>query len=213
MEDLTSKKFGRLTVIKLHHKKQQYKSNGNKGGFKYYWLCKCDCGNEKVIWSGSLKNGATQSCGCLQREIVTKIKTTHNLTNSKIYYTYNNIKQRCYCLKDKYYKDYGERGITVCQDWLNDFMNFYNWSMNNGYNDNLTIDRIDNNKGYSSDNCRWVDNITQANNKRNNHYITYNNETHTMAEWSRILDIKYNKFKHKIRKGLSIKDIIFEKKI
>ena len=90
----------------------------------------------------------------------------HGLSNHKVYRAWTNIVYRCTNKKDKYFKDYGERGITVCNEWKNDFMSFYNWSIENGYKDNLSIDRIDNDGNYEPGNCRWTDNFTQAQNKR-----------------------------------------------
>ena len=105
--------------------------------------------------------------------------------------TWYNIKRRCYDPTDRNFKDYGGRGITVCVEWKNDFKSFYDWAMANGYLDNLTIDRIDVNGNYCPDNCRWATIYEQANNKRNNHLLTYNGCTTTMAEWSRKAKIPY----------------------
>lgn len=121
------------------------------------------------------------------------------------------MKKRCYNKHRKDFYEYGGRGITVCKEWFDDFMTFYDWSMSNGYNDNLTIDRIDNNKGYSPDNCRWVDIKTQSNNTRKNVYLSYNGETMTLAEWSRKLNINRNTLKARYRKGWSDKDCLFGK--
>jgi hypothetical protein len=176
-EDLTGKKFGRLTVIKQAETKNK----------KTYWLCQCECGNEKIVWAWDLKSGSTRSCGCLAKE--TKSQLKHGHAGTALYKKWVGIKTRCYNSKEKAYKHYGARGIGMCIEWQEDYMNFYNWAINNGYKKGLTIDRIDVNKDYSPENCRWADLETQANNKRNNHLITFNGETHTIAEWSRILNI------------------------
>lgn len=127
---------------------------------------------------------------------------THGMSETKIYATWCRMKGRCYSKTNRKYYRYGARGITVCDEWLgeNGFMNFYNWSMENGYSEELSIDRIDNDKGYSPDNCRWADNFQQANNTSKTHKITYNGETHSIAEWSRILGISRCVIKDRITK-------------
>lgn len=171
--DLTSRKFGKLTV-----EKYAFSKNGRAG-----WLCKCECGNEKVVSSGDLLYGQVKSCGCLHKA------TKHNLSNTKIYSAWKNIKARCYNKNSSHYNCYGARGISVCEEWKNNFMAFYNWSINNGYKEGLSIDRIDNNGNYEPNNCRWCDRITQANNTRTNHFITYNGKTQTITQWSRELGL------------------------
>ena len=115
------------------------------------------------------------------------------------------MRQRCYNPKNKRYKEYGARGVTVCEEWLNNFEAFYEWAIANGYRDNLTIDREDANKNYEPSNCRWITAKEQANNKRNNNYITYNGETHTIAEWAEIYNIKYSTLYQRInRYGWSV---------
>lgn len=134
---------------------------------------------------------------------------THGLTNTRLYRIWCNMKTRCYCKTDFHYPRYGARGIVVCTEWKNDFQAFYDWSMSNGYSDDLTIDRIDVNGNYEPQNCRWADNFTQANNTRRNRYYTYNNETHTLTEWSRIVGIKREILKDRIFKlGWSFEDAI-----
>lgn len=189
--DLTNKKFGRLTVIKRVENK----------GKETCWLCKCDCGNEKIIKAKNLKSGTTQSCGCLHKEKTQKINYKHGLRKTRLYNTWANMKKRCYNKNDKRYKNYGGRGIIMCDEWQNDFMSFYNWAINNGYKENLTIDRIDVNGNYEPNNCRWATIKIQANNTTTNHYITYNNETHTIAEWADILNINYAKLHARITKS------------
>ena len=114
------------------------------------------------------------------------------------------MKQRCYNPNKPQYKDWGGRGITICDEWLNDFMAFYDWAMSNGYQDNLTIDRIDNNKGYEPSNCRWVDHKIQNRNKRNNRNYTINGETHCLTEWCEILGLNRGTVKNRLRYGWSI---------
>ena len=118
------------------------------------------------------------------------------------------MKYRCYYQNHPSYKNYGGRGITVCQEWLDDFMNFYNWSMANGYSDELTIDRIDVNGNYEPNNCRWATRKEQQNNMRNNVFLEANGERHTISEWSEITGINRSTISNRLRRGKSIKEAI-----
>jgi hypothetical protein len=184
--NLAGQKFGRLTVIKRAE---------NNSFNRPRWICKCDCGNYSIVSSSHLKSNHTKSCGCLQKEIRilsninNKNGVIHGKHNTRLYRIYENMKQRCYNSNNKDYKNYGGRGITVCDEWKNDFMNFYNWAMENDYRDDLTIDRINNNGNYESNNCRWVTVKEQANNRRNNHFITYNGKTQSITKWSNELNL------------------------
>lgn len=183
LEDLTGKRFGRLTVVELD--KYSPKSHGTR------WLCKCDCGKQKTVLASCLKRGLTTSCGCFSSEQKSKRTKTHGFGNrDRLYRIWSNMKSRCYSQADRNFKRYGARGIDICQEWRTDFLKFQEWAVANGYQDRLSIDRIDNNMGYSPDNCRWTDTITQNNNRRTNVHITYCGETHTTAEWSKITGIK-----------------------
>lgn len=195
--DLTGKKFGRLSVIK-----RTFNKNNN-----VCWLCLCDCGNYTVVRSCALIQGITKSCSCLHKEIVKKSCKKnfekHKLSKSRINNIWFNIKQRCYNPKNPNYKYYGKKNISLCPEWQN-FKNFYTWAMNNGYKDNLTIDRIDNNGNYEPSNCRWVDLKVQENNRSNNRLIQYQNQIHTLAEWARITNIKYTTLKRRIDCGWAL---------
>lgn len=164
------KKYGRLTI-------KEIKTEVNK---KAIAICDCECGNIKITQFTNLKIGKTKSCGCLNNELIHKKGrgVTHNMCNSRIYHIYQNIKQRCYNPNHVSYNNYGGRGIKVCDEWKNDFLSFYNWSIKNGYSEDninngrnmLSIDRIDNNKDYMPDNCRWVTIEIQNYNKRTNFF-------------------------------------------
>lgn len=189
--DLTGQKFGKLEVIKksnLHNKKDKHA----------YWKCKCDCGNYCIVASHHLKNGNTKSCGCLN----------NGKSHTRLYRIWTDIKCRCYRKVENSYCYYGGRGITVCDEWLQDFQAFYDWAMTNGYADNLTIDRINNDKGYSPDNCRWVTMKEQTNNRQSNHLITYEGKTQTIAQWAEELNIKQNTLLYRIRRGWSIEEAL-----
>ena len=199
LKDLTGQRFGRLTVIKRVKSK-------NKNTM---WLCKCQCGNEIIIPSRRLLNGETKSCGCLKKERIKEKNTIHSKSDSRLYRIWNGIKNRCYNKNFPAYKDYGERGIFIYNKWKNNFQNFYDWAMANGYNPNAdryecTIDRIDVNKGYFPSNCRWVDMKTQANNTRRNHYLTYNGETKTITQWAETTGLKGITIYQRLKVGWSI---------
>lgn len=198
--DITGQKFCRLTALyRLHdyHKKQTY------------WLCVCDCGNLKEVYLGNLRNGKVKSCGCLHDTQA----ITHGKTSTRLYKIYTNMKARCYNKKTSYYKNYGARGIKVCDEWLTNFINFYDWANDNGYQDGLTINRIDNNGNYKPDNCEWVDMKTQQRHKRNNKTYTINGETHCLKEWCEILNLNYdnvwariNRYNWSIETALELED-------
>lgn len=193
------KQYGHLTVI--DYAEPIVRPNGD---VLKAWLCECDCINKtkKVIDENSLKYNHTKSCGCTRHK-------THGLSYSRIYKIYYAMLKRCMNEKYHQYSDYGGRGIKVCKEWQDDFMNFYNWAMKNGYSDNLSIDRKNVNGDYCPENCVWSTNIEQANNKRNNIIVDYNNESHTLKEWSYLSGIKYGTLLSRFRKKWSI-DRIFK---
>ena len=198
------KRYGRLTVVGFSHYKQYRTRNCTP-----YVKCVCDCGNEKTICLYSLLYGLTQSCGCLVKD--NNGKRTHGLSKTRLYNIYNDIKRRCNNSNRKEYHNYGGRGISMCEEWKSDFLKFYEWSLENGYQDNLSIDRIDVNGNYDPNNCRWTDAMTQANNKRVNHFVTYNGETHTLAEWSRIKNISSSCIRHRISCGWNLEEVFEDK--
>lgn len=186
---LIGKKFNRLTVVKRVIK------NNDK---HIYYLCKCDCGGEKIVRQDHLSRNNIVSCGCYNREqssirckYLGKQNVKHNLSHSRLYRIYAQIKTRCYNAKSPNFKYYGARGIKVCNEWLgeNGFLNFYNWATNNGYDENLSIDRINVDRNYEPSNCKWSDNVEQANNKRNNHYVFYKGNKVTISQLSRMIKI------------------------
>ena len=189
--DLTGQRFGRLTVVS----RSENAKNGNSR-----WACKCSCGNNITTERSSLIQGKTRSCGCYQSDRTKEAHFKHGLRHHKLYHVWAGLKDRCSNSKNKAYNHYGNRGITVCEEWREDYSKFYIWAIENGYAEDLTIDRIDNNKGYTPDNCQWVDMKTQANNKRSNCIITYNNETKTLTQWAEQLDMKFDTLKCRLYK-------------
>lgn len=181
-KDLTNQKFGRLLVVSKSFSKND----------KVYWECLCDCGNKVFVSTSNLKCNKTKSCGCFKSEMLSERNIKHNQRNTKLYEIWKSIKQRCLNTKNQSYHNYGGRGIKICNEWLNDYNIFYNWSMENGYKEGLTIDRIDVNGNYEPSNCRWVTRLIQCNNTRVNRYVTINNETKTLADWCRYYKISYS---------------------
>lgn len=192
-KDVTGKRYGRLVVIELYGKQKSVN----------YWRCKCDCGNEKIASIKLLNNGCIKSCGCLQRESRGLKQKTHGLTHSRLFSIWTNIKTRTSNPNCSEAKNYIGKDIKMCDEWK-DFIIFYNWAMSNGYSDNLSIDRIDNSKGYYPENCRWTTAKEQNRNKDNLHYIEYKGETHPIVVWAEKLNIKYGTLRSRINRGWEI---------
>lgn len=158
IKNLIGQKYGRLTIIK---EVKPYIWNNRK---YCKVLCKCDCGNYKEIRLDNLKSGSIKSCGCLRKEKLNSYK--HGLRKHPLYKVWMDMKQRCYNFNNSAYKNYGDRGITVCKKWINNPKTFIEWALSNGWKKDLVIDRIDNNKGYLSDNCRFVNYGLSSRNQR-----------------------------------------------
>ena len=184
--DLTGHRFGRLKVIGKDIEREKHE----------HWICQCECGNLVSIYRGHLLSGASTSCGCYHREQC----RSHGHCGERLYNIWQSMKYRCNPTTSTRYPNYSGRGVKLCEEW-NEFINFYNWAINNGYDYNLSIDRIDNDGDYCPENCRWADNFVQQNNKSTNRFVTYNGVKHTLAEWSRILSVKPNTLRRHVNLG------------
>ncbi len=189
VKDMTGKTFGRLKVMeKVPHEPCE----------RIYWKCECSCGVTKDVSGTSLRSGHTKSCGCLSADKVVARNTTHGMAKTPLNNVYHAMKARCLNKNVKAYKNYGGRGITVCDRWLESFSNFYA-DMGDRPTGKHTLERIDNSKGYSKDNCEWRTSVAQCNNKRNNVLLTLGNITDTIANWSRITGINYGTLRSRVR--------------
>lgn len=200
--DLTGQRFGRLLVISQSENKQ------TNSGSRRCWVCQCDCGNMTLGTTLDLRKGDKKSCGCLYNEKIKANGIIHGLSDTRIYGIWKAMRKRCNNPHDSRYEAYGGRGISVCQEWNSSFISFYDWSIAHGYNDSLTIDRIDCNGNYTPDNCRWVDFKTQCNNRRSNRIFEYNGESHNINEWSEILSIPYRRLYYLLSRHNSIEYVI-----
>ena len=182
--DLTGKRFGRLVVIGVD----------DRGTRKTYYNCQCDCGNVKSVRADSLLCGAIRSCGCMKKEqdrINLEANHSHRQSGTRLYQIWQGMKRRCHNPHDTRYDRYGGRGIIVCDEWRENFQAFYDWAVQNGYDETLTIDRIDNDGNYCPDNCRWSSKEEQARNRSSNINITIGNATKTLTEWCEIFQVDY----------------------
>lgn len=193
--DLTGKVFERWEVIQ--------RAESRKGNT--FYLCKCECGTMREVNARSLMHGLSKSCGCLHNELLSERSKTHGKSKARIYRIWAQMIQRTTNSNQKDYKDYGVRGIAVCEEWKNSFEAFEKWSYQNGYSEKLTIDRKNNEKGYEPENCQWVSMKEQSRNTRKNHYITFQGKTKTIADWAAETGIKRNKISERInRYGWSV---------
>ena len=203
--DLTGHKYGRLLVI---GEAEPFYGSGRK---RRMWLTQCDCGNTLVVRGENLRQGNTTSCGCVKKIRIKESNSTHRMSKTRIWNIWNTMKERCNNPNSINYKNYGGRGIKICESWY-EFTIFYNWAISNGYKDNLTIDRINNDGDYCPENCRWVTPLTQSRNKRNNIFLTLDNQTHCLGEWAEIIGLPYGTLMTRYLKGWPVADILSRKK-
>lgn len=167
-------RFGRLIVT----------GKAKNIGIHTAWTCRCDCGNECIVTTNSLRSGNTKSCGCYHKDKAREQSTRHGETKTRLWYIWYGMRARCKYPSHNRYKYYGGKGINVCEDW-EEYENFKNWAVKNGYKDGLTIDRIDSGKDYCPENCRWV--TKEENNRRaaQKHLITISGETFNTTQWDK----------------------------
>lgn len=185
--DLKDQKIGRLKI------------NSYQGGGK--WLCSCDCGNQKIILGSSIARGDTKSCGCLRKKVTAKRdkeRSTHGMYKSREYKTWMSMKERCNNKNHSAFKSYGGRGIQVCDRWQSSFKNFY--ADMGDRPAGCSLDRINNDKGYSPENCRWATSKQQQSNRRNNVFVLVNGKKVTAFEASKILDVPMSTLHGKIKR-------------
>lgn len=197
--DITGQRFGRLIAIEQANK-------GEKG--RSIWKCVCDCGREKNVSISDLRRGNTTSCGCYRKETASsrnkEIKKKHGETHTRLYSIWRGMKKRCTVDTYDSFHRYGGRGIKICSEWLENFSEFSKWAKENGYKDNLTLDRIDVNGNYCPENCRWVSMKEQSRNRRTNHNLTFCGNTHTISEWSEITGIGKRTILERLHRGWTV---------
>lgn len=194
IHDLTGRRFGRLVVVE--------RSRNNSSG-RAMWLCRCDCGGTTIVSGSNLLCGHCRSCGCLARK-------HGRARKERLYNIWVGMRQRCRDKNCRSYPNYGDRGIYVCKEW-DDYPTFRAWAMSNGYSDELSIDRINPDGGYSSDNCRWQSCKAQNNNKTNNRVFTIKGKTMTMSEWADAAGVNYKTVKTRVERGWGIEDALMKK--
>lgn len=194
-QDLRGQRFGKLTVIE-----EAGRANGG-----VVWRCKCDCGNEVSIRANALRMGRSVSCGCYNKEVITK----HGSSRTKLHHVWQCIKDRCLNENYAHRKTYGGRGIGICEEWAKSYEAFEKWALSNGYKKGLTIDRIDNDGDYEPSNCRWVTMKVQCRNRRNNVVLESKGERHCLAEWAELTKQPYSRLASRHRRGWSDHEIIY----
>lgn len=203
IKDLTGQKFERLIV-------KGYIGKNNKN--HALWLCRCSCDNYTLVTTTDLKSGHVKSCGCLKIEMTIERNKNnsyakHGQSRTRIYRIWQLMKDRCSNVNRDRYKDYGGRGITYCKEWV-DFKCFYSWAIDNGYKENLTIDRINVNGNYEPNNCRWITNKEQQNNKRYHHLFLFNGEIKNLAQWGEETGLPYDIIWRRIQDGFDSSEVL-----
>lgn len=189
---------GRLTVLEPTFRKG-----------KTYWVCQCNCGRQKTVRQDHLVRGETLSCGCYQKEKASEINRSHGKTRTRLYRIWKSMHARCKYENVPEYAFWWGRGITVCDEWST-FKPFYEWAMSNGYKENLSIDRRDNDGNYCPENCRWATKKKeQALNRRSNAFITYNGITKHISEWDKeIGSAKSGRVRARLNAGWNVEDAV-----
>ena len=203
LEILKDSRFGKLVIV------EESASIKKTRHFK----CKCDCGNECTKSIKALTKAGISSCGCFQKEFNTSPRINQRSENhlylkTRLYTIWVDMKRRCFSKNTRAYKWYGLKGIIVCDEWKNRFLNFQKWALENGYDDNMTIDRIDSDKNYEPTNCRWVPFEFQNRNKKNNRKVIFNGIEMCVSEAAKLTGKPYTTLISKLNKGLNIKEAV-----
>lgn len=183
--DIAGEKFGSLTAVKFDHRDER------KVGGQHYWLFLCDCGKEVVLRKSAVTSGNTKRCSCCAAQRSAEANTVHGGVGTRLYREWAGIVQRCTNPKDTSWERYGAKGVTICDEWRS-FPAFRDWAFANGYDDSLTIDRIDPNGNYEPSNCRWASVREQANNKQGTLWIEYGGERLQLSYWAERLGLPYH---------------------
>lgn len=200
--ELSGQRFGKLVAVRSHYDSEKRIT---------LWECKCDCGNTCNVRANSLVHGRTKSCGCLRKESNVQNKTKHGMAKTRIYNAWSSMKRRCYTTTNHNYSHYGKRGISVCDEWKESFEEFYKWAISNGYDDKLSLDRIDNDGNYCPQNCRWASIKEQNNNRGVSINISYDGKTQNLSEWCKELNLPYSRVYQRIAKyGYTFEEAITE---
>lgn len=205
--DIHGQRFGRLTVLSFLPGEGLTKSGKKVRG---KWVCKCDCGNLHLETTNNLVSGRTVSCGCKKKAQAEVLNHTHGEAGTRLYRIWSNMLSRTSNPRVPCYKNYGGRGISVCPEWRDHFEAFRDWALSAGYTDELSIDRIDNDSGYSPSNCRWVSMNVQFNNRGNNRRLTHGGVTKTVAQWARSLSISKHTLYSRLNARWSIERALTE---
>lgn len=185
--------FGRLTIIEESEVRNKHR----------YFVCRCECGNVKEVKLDSLTRGVTISCGCYNREISSSINSVHGMCSTRLYRIWSGMKARCHYPKHKGYSNYGGRGISICDEW-DDFSNFRDWALKNGYLDHLTIDRTDVNGDYRPENCTWKTMDYQRRHTRKSRQIEFDGKIMTMRQWAEKCGLDNSTISRRLKDGWSV---------
>lgn len=196
LKEMIGKRFGRLVVV--DRIEDHYYPSGRHDAC---YSCVCDCGNHINVLGIHLRSGHTVSCGCFRVETSRATMTTHGKTNTRLHTIWKNMHSRCFNQNNDDYANYGQRGITICDEWKHNFSAFESWANKHGYTDYLSLDRIDVDGNYEPSNCRWVTQKDQCNNTRSNIYVTMDNKTMTLKQWSELLGLNYGTIASRVGRG------------
>lgn len=205
-ENWIGQKFGNLTVVGFENKQVGETT-------AWYWIMECDCGNRKVVSPYKAIHGSTTSCGCMKKEhchmMTEKYRIKHGERGTRLYTIWRGMKIRCFNKNSKDYERYGGRGISICEEWVDDFAAFSKWAIENGYSDDLSIDRIDVDGNYEPRNCRWVDAHAQNTNQRISHNFCYQGKTMNLSDIAKAEKVVYQTlYKWAVRENLPIEEAI-----